>query len=73
MVWVVLTVSAWLACGVLAGCGAFAHFQDEFPSIADEEREGDIRFAVFNVLGGPLSLAGGWVVTGYKHGFRRFW
>jgi DNA-binding transcriptional regulator of glucitol operon len=70
---IVLGVVAWLACGVLSAGWAYAYFQREFPSIADERRQGDTRFALGMALLGPFDLIGLllflWGNGGFKYGW----
>lgn len=78
MVWVVLFVGAWVACGVVAGMLSFAWFQYEYPCISSRYKARDSRDSFVLTVFGPISLMG--VVfflsgkeDGFKRGLKRFW
>lgn len=54
--WVALGVAGWAACSFLAYGRTFAHFQRKYPRIAAEGRRGDMAFAAFMAVGGPVGL-----------------
>lgn len=49
-------IAAWVFCGFLAYGRALAHFQRKYPTSADEYRNADRVFALFQAALGPGGL-----------------
>jgi hypothetical protein len=61
----------WLICGVIAYGGLFACLQNKYPSQADDDYRGDMSYAIFPSLFGPLGLITAALSTGFfKYGFK---
>ncbi len=46
----------WVMCGFLSYGMVLAYFQRRWPTLADEERDKDRRFALLCALTGPINL-----------------
>lgn len=78
MIWFVLFVVAWLACGVVAGMLSFAWLQLEYPEIAERDKRADSKDAFMDSLAGPIALIAILLFLAekegsFKHGLKRFW
>ncbi len=58
----------WIACGILAYGRFLAHWQREFPSIADECQDSDRGMSFALALAGPLALPAAFACC-RRHGF----
>ena len=67
---IILLSIIWIICGILTYGGYIAYFQGYYPTLAKEDCQKDKRWALFFAICGPIGLFAGWVVHGYKHGFR---
>lgn len=60
----------WLLCGAFAYALTFAHFQREFPTLAERDYYKDRRSAVFSGCLGPIGLLVSISNCGLKHGLK---
>jgi hypothetical protein len=67
-----LFILAWFACGLLAGLGTYRYFQSEFPTLADRNRNFDMKGAIAIGFLGPVSLAFLLAHGAFKHGINPF-
>lgn len=70
LIWWVLIIACWLACGVLQFGLSFAYFQRQYRRIADEHFWDDFISAVFYVPFGPISLMVQILIGGVRHGVK---
>ena len=67
---IVLSAIVWVVCGVLAYGTYYAHYQREYPSMADISRDEDRWHAMIVGLSGPIGLIANWKILGFRHGLK---
>lgn len=66
-----IVVLAWLLCSLYSFGTVFAFFQDEFPTIAKDDRRVTYGFATYVALLGPIGALLALLFSGFnKYGWR---
>ena len=60
----------WLVCGVLDYGLTFAHFQLEYPTLAERDYWKDVRRSFAGFLLGPIGILSTLACGFYDHGFK---
>lgn len=51
-----IVIACWIVIGIFNYGMVFGHFQNSFPSLADEHRTEDMVFGIFCAIIGPIML-----------------
>jgi hypothetical protein len=65
MIWILLAIIFWLACGAVSYAMSFAYYQRKYPELAEADYMKDRTFSLTVALLGPLSLIPGILRSGY--------
>ncbi len=65
---IIIIALVWLLCGVISYGRTYAHFQGEYPGIAEKYRNRDRRVALRVATTGPIGLI--YSLLQDKHGWR---
>jgi hypothetical protein len=65
---ITLLIGIWILCGLISFGVCLAHFQREYPLIAEKRYHENVLFALKLSFWGPASLLGVLTATGIKHG-----
>lgn len=67
---ILLFIVGWITCGTLAYGYSFAHWQREYPILAERDYEIDKRKATWDFVIGPFGLFVIIFMNQTKHGFK---
>ena len=66
-----IIITIWVICGILAYGISFAHWQREYPTLAESSYREDMGFSILWIPLGPLGLIITYFLSGFaEHGLK---